>query len=161
MDFFSLKCRFNTSLNASRPASCWFPAWLILSPWRLRRPDAPKRRLTFKGLHGGISQNTELLISNSPHFQVFCYLKTLYSYRVSSPNSITFVLLWTFRIVCINFISGSLMILFCKILGRDLPQKTWHLYQFHLHKIFSNSFVNIRTSKDENQCLNTLTCWYS
>jgi hypothetical protein len=32
-------------------------------------------------------------------------------------------------------------------------KKNWYLYQFHLFKIFSNSFVNISTNKVENQCL--------
>jgi hypothetical protein len=37
-----------------------FLAWLILRPWRCRRYVPPKRRLTFDGLHGVISQKTEL-----------------------------------------------------------------------------------------------------
>jgi hypothetical protein len=38
-------------------------AWLILRPWRWRRHIPLKRRLTFIGLHGLISQKTELFLS--------------------------------------------------------------------------------------------------
>jgi hypothetical protein len=38
------------------PASWWFLAWLILQPWRRKWHLPPKRRLTFNGLHGVISQ---------------------------------------------------------------------------------------------------------
>jgi hypothetical protein len=41
-------------------ASCWFLSWNTLAPWRWRRHVPPKRRLTFNGLHGVISQQTEL-----------------------------------------------------------------------------------------------------
>jgi hypothetical protein len=40
--------------------SCLFLAWLILRPWRWRRHVPPKHRFTFNGLHGVISQKTEL-----------------------------------------------------------------------------------------------------
>jgi hypothetical protein len=33
------------------PASCWFLAWPILRPWRLRLYVPLKRRLNFNGLH--------------------------------------------------------------------------------------------------------------
>jgi hypothetical protein len=42
------------------PASSWFLAWLYLRPWRLKWHVPPKRRLTFNGLHGVISQKTGL-----------------------------------------------------------------------------------------------------
>jgi hypothetical protein len=38
-------------------ASCWFPAWLIL------RHVLAKRRLTFNGIYGVISQETEFFVS--------------------------------------------------------------------------------------------------
>jgi hypothetical protein len=38
-----------------------FIARLILQSWRWRRHVSPKRRLTFNGVHGVISQKTELL----------------------------------------------------------------------------------------------------
>jgi hypothetical protein len=47
------------------PASSWFLAWLILRPWRWRRYVRPKRRLTFNGLHGVISQQTEHFITTA------------------------------------------------------------------------------------------------
>jgi hypothetical protein len=34
------------------PASCWFLAWLIVQPCRIRRHVSPKHRLTFSGIHG-------------------------------------------------------------------------------------------------------------
>jgi hypothetical protein len=42
------------------PGSCWFLAWFILQPWRLRRYVPPKRRLYLNGLYGVISQKKEL-----------------------------------------------------------------------------------------------------
>jgi hypothetical protein len=44
--------------------SCWF-ACLILRPWRWRWHVPPKRRLTFNGLHGVISQKIELFITTA------------------------------------------------------------------------------------------------
>jgi hypothetical protein len=49
-----------TTGHACHPLSRWFLARLILRPWRWRRHVPQKRRLTFKGLHGVISQNIEL-----------------------------------------------------------------------------------------------------
>jgi hypothetical protein len=40
--------------------SCWILAWLILRPWSCSRYVPPKRRLTFYGLHGVISQKIVL-----------------------------------------------------------------------------------------------------
>jgi hypothetical protein len=45
--------------------SRWFLARLILRPWRWRRYVSPKRRLTFNGLHGVISQKIVLLTGYS------------------------------------------------------------------------------------------------
>jgi hypothetical protein len=47
--------------------SAWrcFLAWLILHPWRWRQNVPPIRRLTFKGLHGIISQNAKLFITTA------------------------------------------------------------------------------------------------
>jgi hypothetical protein len=47
------------------PASCWFLAWLILGPRRWRRHVPPKRRLTFNGLQGVISQKILLFITTA------------------------------------------------------------------------------------------------
>jgi hypothetical protein len=44
---------------------CWFPARLILRPWRWRRYVLPKRRLTFNGLYCVISQKTVLFITTA------------------------------------------------------------------------------------------------
>jgi hypothetical protein len=38
----------------------WFLDWLILRSWIWRRHVPPKRRLTFNGLHGDISQKITL-----------------------------------------------------------------------------------------------------
>jgi hypothetical protein len=46
------------------PASCWFIAWLIFRPRRWRRNFPGKRRLTFNGLHGVISQK-ELFVTTA------------------------------------------------------------------------------------------------
>jgi hypothetical protein len=43
----------------------WFFPWLTLQSWRWRRNFVPKRRLTFIGLHGVISQKTELFLLSS------------------------------------------------------------------------------------------------
>jgi hypothetical protein len=45
--------------------SRWFLAWLIFRSWRRRRHVPPKRRLTFNGLHGVISQKTEPFITTA------------------------------------------------------------------------------------------------
>jgi hypothetical protein len=45
--------------------SRWFLAQLILRPWSLRRHASPKRRSTFNGLYGFISQKTEFLITTA------------------------------------------------------------------------------------------------
>jgi hypothetical protein len=44
------------------PASCWSLAWLSLRPWMWWHVT-PRRRLTFNGLHGVISQKIELFIT--------------------------------------------------------------------------------------------------
>jgi hypothetical protein len=41
-------------------APYWFLAWLFIWSWRWRLHVAPKRSLTFNGLHGVISQKIEL-----------------------------------------------------------------------------------------------------
>jgi hypothetical protein len=51
-----------TALLLPAPAWQWFLAWLNLRPWRWRRHVPRKRWLTFNGLHGVISQKTELYI---------------------------------------------------------------------------------------------------
>jgi hypothetical protein len=43
----------------------WFLPLLIFRPWRWRRYDLPKRRLTFNGLHGFISQKIALFITTA------------------------------------------------------------------------------------------------
>jgi hypothetical protein len=45
--------------------SGWFPARLIILPWRQRRHFSPKHLLTFNGLHGVISQKIKLFISTA------------------------------------------------------------------------------------------------
>jgi hypothetical protein len=42
--------------------SCWYIAWLSLQPWRWWQYIPSKRRLTFNGLHGIISQKIVLFI---------------------------------------------------------------------------------------------------
>jgi hypothetical protein len=42
------------------PAWRWIIAWFIVRPWTRRRYVPPKRRLTFNGLHGFISQKIVL-----------------------------------------------------------------------------------------------------
>jgi hypothetical protein len=48
--------------RSSHQLSRWFLARLILQPWRWRRHVPPKHMLTLNGLHGDISQETELYI---------------------------------------------------------------------------------------------------
>jgi hypothetical protein len=45
------------------PASRWFLVWFIFWSWRWRRHVSPKRRVTFSGVHGVISQKTELFMT--------------------------------------------------------------------------------------------------
>jgi hypothetical protein len=47
---------------ACRLFSRWFLACLILRPWRWRRHVPPECLLTFNGLHGFLSQKTELFV---------------------------------------------------------------------------------------------------
>jgi hypothetical protein len=51
--------------NCLLPASLWFLTWLILRSWSWRWHVPPKRRLTFNGLHGVISQKTEPIITTA------------------------------------------------------------------------------------------------
>jgi hypothetical protein len=46
-------------------ALCWFLPWLTLRPWGRKRHVSPKRRLTFTGLHGVISQKIELFLTTA------------------------------------------------------------------------------------------------
>jgi hypothetical protein len=54
--------KVNQSSRSCHLVSRWFLACLILRTWRWRRNVPPKRRLTFDGLHGVISQKIELFI---------------------------------------------------------------------------------------------------
>jgi hypothetical protein len=47
------------------PALCWFLAWLILQPWRWKQHVPQKHWLSFNGIHGIISQKTELFITTA------------------------------------------------------------------------------------------------
>jgi hypothetical protein len=47
------------------PASRWFLAWLTVRRSRWRWHITPKRRLTFNGLHGVISQKTVLFVTTA------------------------------------------------------------------------------------------------
>jgi hypothetical protein len=47
------------------PASGCFIAWLTLGPWRWRWYVTPKRRLTFNGIYGVISQKIGLFITSA------------------------------------------------------------------------------------------------
>jgi hypothetical protein len=52
---------------------------LILRPWRRRRYVSPERRLTFKGLHGVISQKTVI-------FRLLSVPTTFFSIHLSYPR---------------------------------------------------------------------------
>jgi hypothetical protein len=52
--------RYQSQSSAFHLLSSWYLAWLILRPWRWRRYVPPKRRFTFNGLHGVISQKLVL-----------------------------------------------------------------------------------------------------
>jgi hypothetical protein len=43
------------------PAPSWFLAWFILRPWTWRRYVPPKIQLALTGLHGVISQKSEVI----------------------------------------------------------------------------------------------------
>jgi hypothetical protein len=45
----------------------WFLAWLVLLPWRRRRYDLPKCRLTLNGLHLVTTRKIEFFVVNMPH----------------------------------------------------------------------------------------------
>jgi hypothetical protein len=49
--------------------SRWFLARVILRPWSCMRYVPPKRRLTFKGIHGVISQKILVFIAYSFHIR--------------------------------------------------------------------------------------------
>jgi hypothetical protein len=74
---------FRAEEEAEHSSAChlisrWFLALLILRPWRWRRYVVPKSRLTFSGLHGVISQETE------------------------SVNNLTFLWTWSISNIVIN-----------------------------------------------------------
>jgi hypothetical protein len=59
-DVMKISIFWNISRFCLHLLSRWFLAWL--RPWRWRRHIPPKRRLTSNGLHGVISQKTELFM---------------------------------------------------------------------------------------------------
>jgi hypothetical protein len=63
----------------------WFLARRILRLWRRRRYVPPKRRMTFNGLHGVISQKTVLFI-NHPCENLKPY-KVLYEFLISAIHA--------------------------------------------------------------------------
>jgi hypothetical protein len=74
------------------PALRWFLAWLILRPWRGRSHVNSKRQLTFGGLHGVISQKTELFICTAVRISDPTY--GIIDRRSSSMNYINSVVMW-------------------------------------------------------------------
>jgi hypothetical protein len=54
-----------TDCSACHLLSCCFLARLIFRPWRWRQYVPPKRRLTFNGLHGVMSQKIVLFITTA------------------------------------------------------------------------------------------------
>jgi hypothetical protein len=87
-------------------ASGWILAWLIRT-WILRRHVSSKRRLTFSGLHGIASQNTELVKNKSdtskspPRIYVYC----AYTLKRSSGCIIRSISV-IFRYGCYLFLKG-------------------------------------------------------
>jgi hypothetical protein len=55
-EFYLLGYNIWLSVESKPHDSYWLLAWLTLRPYRWRRQVTPKRRLTFNGLHGVISQ---------------------------------------------------------------------------------------------------------
>jgi hypothetical protein len=84
----------------------WFLARLILRPWRWRQYVTPKRRLTFTGLHGVISQKIVLFITTA--------------LRTSNPSS-------TYLII--RVVPSSILTLTVRAVPRVMrvwvPQQTW------------------------------------
>jgi hypothetical protein len=66
----------------SKTALLWFLAVLIL-PWRGRRHVPPKRRLTFNGLYGVISQMLELFITTAVRTSNRTYFIHALQYQIS------------------------------------------------------------------------------
>jgi hypothetical protein len=73
--FFFLVCHISVCIDGSacHMLSRWFLARLILRPRRWRRYVPPKRRLTFNGLHGVISQKIVLFSSGIVGFCVWLF----------------------------------------------------------------------------------------
>jgi hypothetical protein len=113
-------------------SSCCFKlplAWFIFRPWRGRRHVPPKRRLTFNGLHGYISQKTEFFITTavrtSNTTQIHLYfngipIPTTASYPIISCSS------WSQRPM-------SLFILISSHLYLCLPSG---ILLYHFHHVF-------------------------
>jgi hypothetical protein len=57
--------------------SCWFPAWLILPPWKWRGNILRKRPLTFGGLNGVEFQKPKLYIMNAVRISNPTYLQII------------------------------------------------------------------------------------
>jgi hypothetical protein len=71
-----------------------FLAWLILRPWWWRWHAPPKRRLTFSGLHGVMTQKTELFIitavrTSDPTRRYISQGRTLHNHRCENLRSYT------------------------------------------------------------------------
>jgi hypothetical protein len=87
-------------------AECWFLACFTFPPWRWRRYVFSKFLLIFNGLHGIISQKTELFATISSNLkketlplEVVSYILILFShiYLSSSPNIIRIIKSRTIR----------------------------------------------------------------
>jgi hypothetical protein len=61
---FSRLCKQRQML-CLMPVSRWFLVWFILRFWRWRLHVSSKRRLTFNGVHGVISQKTEVFMTTA------------------------------------------------------------------------------------------------
>jgi hypothetical protein len=57
------KSQVRNQCESKQSSALWFFAWFFLGPWRWRRYDPPKRRLTFNGLHGFITQKIQHFIT--------------------------------------------------------------------------------------------------
>jgi hypothetical protein len=74
---------------------CWFLAWLIWL-WRQKHHVLPKRRLTFKGLHGVISHKIKPFITTSVRTASPTYYMIHYCFLYGITNSKIHVMIFIF-----------------------------------------------------------------
>jgi hypothetical protein len=146
------------------------PAWLILRPWRWRQRVPPKRPFVFNGIHGVISQKTELFItivvrtSNPTILREFSSCTTFKNW--SQILTVTYILLVQ-KLLCPWCITSKLkehaessseMWLISAILVRYYTQKNLQWIR-SATRILSQNIITLCTTTSIHDCSDSSKPW--